>query len=53
MRRGDLVKRENNSIFIGVPLRNVAINPGGTISQTTGFDGPVVEVVVAKIRETG
>jgi hypothetical protein len=47
MRRGDLVKRENNSIFVGVPLRNVAINPGGTISQTTGFDGPVVEVVVA------
>ncbi len=46
MRRGVLVKRQNNSIFIGVPLRNVAINPSGTISQTTGFDGPVVEVVV-------
>ncbi len=47
MRRGNLVKRENNSIFIGVPLRNVSINPGGTISQTHGFDGPVVEVVVS------
>ncbi len=46
MRRAELVRRQNNSLFIGVPLRNVAVSPGGAVSQTNGFDGPVVEVVV-------
>ena len=47
MRRAVLVRRQDNSLFIGVPLRNVAaVDPSGTVSQTDGFDGPVVEVVV-------
>jgi hypothetical protein len=47
MRRAVLVRRQGNSLFIGVPLRNVAaVGPGGTLSQADSFDGPIVEVVV-------
>jgi hypothetical protein len=46
MRRASLVRRQNNSLFIGVPLRNVSVNPRGRVSQSDGFDGPIMEVVV-------
>ncbi len=41
-----LVRRQNNSPFTGVPLRNVAVDPNGGVSQTDGFDGPIIEIVV-------
>jgi hypothetical protein len=30
----------------GAHFRDVSVSPNGTVSQTTGFDGPIVEVVV-------
>jgi len=46
MRRAALVRRQDHSLLIGVPVRNVNIQPNGTVSQADGFDGPVIEVVV-------
>ena len=46
MRRAVLVRRQDHSLFIGVPVRNVNVKPNGTVSQTDGFDGPVIEVVI-------
>ncbi len=46
MRRAVLVRRQGNSIFIGVPQRNLSVSPNGTASQTNSFDGPIIEVVV-------
>jgi hypothetical protein len=46
MRRATLVRRQDNSLFIDVPERNVSVKPNGTVSQTDSFDDPVIEVVV-------
>jgi hypothetical protein len=45
-RRAVLVGRQGDSLFMGVPLRDVKTSAGGAAAETTGFDGPVQEVVV-------
>jgi flagellar basal body-associated protein FliL len=49
--RGILVRRQNNSIFIGtgrvtLQVKKQADNPNSTPQTGTSYDGPVVEVVV-------